>query len=167
MSSKCAFSWNNEAWRISLLPFNTDTSHTCRKGAQLLVFRWIWAEPHPLHVPCIPPQLPCPGQGPGCHGDSPERAGGAPWEAPGASFPPPGTSSQSQGQGEVKGLPEVKLMPHREFKGIALLQNPELIIFQTKWCHTLIYVHFYMQIQNISCLLVSFHTCFIFKKFAI
>lgn len=36
------------------------------------------------------------------------------------------------GQREVKGLPEVKLMLHREFKGVALLQNPEFVIFQTK-----------------------------------
>lgn len=64
------------------------------------------------------------------------------------------------GQREVMGLTDEELMPQRELKGAALLQNPKFIVFQTKLMPPSIYMHIYMQIQDFSYLFVSLHKCF-------
>lgn len=90
------------------------------------------------HIPCILPWLPCCGKGPGLPWrlqtqrrlrNSSSLAGS--WCVLPTGTQVPHLSQRSAlGHREVKGLPEVKLMLHRQFKGLALLQNLEFIIFQ-------------------------------------
>lgn len=155
MSSKCVFSWNNEAQIKSLLPFNTDMYHTHMRGAQLLTIRFTWGKPRPLKPstaapapqpygsllhgqgPCLPLELQAqsslmkftPSTGFWC-GFSTIRCSDA--QVPHLSQMSQYKEPHALGQTEVTGLTEVELKLQRKFKGAALLQNLKFIIFQTK-----------------------------------